>query len=115
VPAVRRRRGRQTSDIIEVEIGGVTVRVGRGRMRRQLPHRKGRADFRHPALRLDSSHDTRRRTEVHAAQAEHPELSVDVVRGESPDTPCLHLAPPPQEVTHTIVDEMVIRALKAGA
>ena len=28
--AVRRRRGRQTSGIIEVEIDGVTVRVGSG-------------------------------------------------------------------------------------
>src|SRR5215813_1632491 len=80
-------------------------------------HRTGRADFRHPALRLDSSHVVRYRvpwlrincqwTKMHAAQAQHAVGPEDFSCGEPAGATRSHLVPPTEEVAHPVVDVVV--------
>src|SRR5215216_4084254 len=69
VPTATRRVGKR---------GAVPALVGDAPF--PLPaHQTGRADFRHPAFRLDSSHGTQQWAKMHAAEAQHAERPEDMV------------------------------------
>src|SRR6266849_2123803 len=76
-----------------------------------LAHRTGRADLRHPALRLVSPWGTRQWSKVHASQAQHAKGTKDVVPVELSRAAALHLASSSEEVAHRVVDVVVDRTV----
>ncbi len=70
-------------------------------------HRTGRADLRHPALRLASPHGTRRRGKWQAFESQKPAFSIDDLTGEAfGPAPC-HFVPSGEEVAHALIDVSV--------
>jgi hypothetical protein len=90
------------------------VEDGRGNLRPManapfpIPARRtGRAGLRHPALRLVSSHGTRRCSERQAFEAQESVFSIDDVTGEAfGPAPC-HFVPSGEEVAHALIDVLV--------
>ena len=77
-------------------------------------HRTGRADFRHPALRLDSSHvirhwiaRQRQGSQVHASEAQHAVAPEDFRIRKPTGAARVHLVSTTEEVAHRFVDVMV--------
>ena len=62
-------------------------------------HTTGRADFRHPAFRLASSHSPRRRRFVHASKPQHLQFAEDMLPRELFRAAPLHFVPSAQEVS----------------
>ena len=70
-------------------------------------HRTGRADLRHPALRLASSLGPQQGTSEQAFHTEHAALTVDLFEGELPVSAPLHLMPSGEECAHALRDVVV--------
>src|SRR5215510_7844840 len=69
-----------------------------------LARRTGRADFRHPALRLASPRGTRRGSSGHAFEARQAAFSVNDITREADGAAPGHLVPSGEEVAHTFID-----------
>src|SRR5712692_8509329 len=70
-------------------------------------HRTGRADLRHPALRLASPQGTRLGRPGQAFEAKHAAVTIDYVVGEPSGTTPVHLVPSGEEVAHALIDVIV--------
>src|SRR5262249_6829311 len=102
-------------DPAQVSSGSTRVEDGHGGLGHManapfpiLAHRTGRADLRHPALRLASARGTHDgAVKWPAFEAQQAAFSVDNFAGE-PDCPApCHLVPSGEEVTHALVDGAV--------
>src|SRR5437016_5173358 len=69
--------------------------------------RTGRADLRHPALRLASPQGTRRCSQWQAFEAPQAAFSVDNVTGEPMRAAPGHLVPSGEEIAHALIDVSV--------
>ena len=79
-------------------------------------HRTGRADFRHPALRLASPQGTRRGRSGQAFETQQAEFSIDNLEGEPTRTAPCHFVPSGEEVAHALIDVVVnSRGMPAAA
>src|SRR5947208_4715444 len=65
-------------------------------------HRTGRADLRHPALRLASPLGTRRGIEGQAFEAQQTAFSVDYLTGEPASAAPCHFMPSGEEIAHAL-------------
>jgi len=65
--------------VVEAGFIGTHRDLPKGSTSRLSAIKTGRADFRHPAFRLDSSHGTRQWAKMHAAEAQHAERPEDMV------------------------------------
>lgn len=61
-----------------------------------------------PALRLDSSHGTRRRAQMNPAPPQHPEFTKHRSIRETAGAARRHLMTPPQEVNHAPIDVLSV-------
>ena len=70
-------------------------------------HQTGRADFPHPAFRLDSLQGSRRRSNVHASKPQNAEFPENNVTRKFPRPAPLHFVPSSEEVSHAIINMIV--------
>src|SRR5262245_25721309 len=70
-------------------------------------HRTGRADLRHPALRLASPQGPRRGRSVQAFQAQHAELAMDRIEREPAIAAPCHLVPSGEESAYALADIVI--------
>ena len=75
-------------------------------------HRTGRADFRHPALRLTSLQSCRSRSIVDACHLQHADFSEHNAPREPTTATSAYFVPSGEEVSHPIVDVIVDRPVR---
>jgi ABC transporter substrate binding protein len=72
-----------------------------------LAHRTGRADRRHPALRLASLQGPRRDTSGQAFEAQHPALPMQYCEGEPVVSAPCHFVPSSEECAHALANVVI--------